>query len=256
MTRDDAPEKREGPAGAEPGGPGAPDAGAAGASAAGASAPGSGAPDPGASGPGAAGSGAPDASVAESGVPERKGERTKRRILEAARRQFARAGFERATIRAIAADAGVDKASVIQYFGTKQELFREAVRWEIPVAELTTDDPGESVENYLRAMLGAWSKDPDSPMTALLRASMTSEEAAELLRRRVTEQAVDPVAAALDDPDARLRSALVGAMMMGIATHRHLLRMPDLAEAPEDDILRLAVPLLRSLITPPQGPGA
>ncbi|MEU5400689.1 TetR family transcriptional regulator [Streptomyces sp. NPDC005963] len=180
---------------------------------------------------------------------ERKGERTRRRILEAARRQFAEVGFDRATIRAIATEAKVDKSSVIQYFGSKQELFREAVDWEIPVAALTTDDPGESVENYLRTMLGAWSKDRDS-MTALLRNSLTSEDAAELLRQRVTEQAIDPVAARLDDPDARLRAALVGAMMMGIATHRHLLRMPDLAEADQDDVLRLAVPVLRAVIDP------
>ncbi|MGW6454974.1 TetR/AcrR family transcriptional regulator [Streptomyces sp. NPDC055078] len=186
---------------------------------------------------------------------ERKGERTRRRILQTARAQFGKVGYERATIRAIAAAADVDKASVIQYFGTKQELFREAVDWEIPVAELTTDDPGESLENYLRTMLGAWSKDPDSPMTALLRTSMTSDEAAELLRTRVTAQAIDPVAARLDDPDARLRAALTGAMMMGIATHRHLLRMPDLAGADVEDILRLAVPVLRSLIEPAEPGG-
>ena len=34
--------------------------------------------------------------------------------------------------------------------------------------------------------------------------------------------------------------------------HRHLLRTPDLADAPLDDILRLAVPLIRALLaTPP-----
>ncbi|MEV3870036.1 TetR family transcriptional regulator [Streptomyces sp. NPDC049906] len=182
---------------------------------------------------------------------ETKGQRTRRRILEASRRQFAQCGYERATIRSIAADAGVDKASVIHYFGTKQELFREAVAWQIPIAEMTTDDPRESVGNYLRNMLDNWSKDPETPMTALLRASMTSEEAAELLRGRVTAQAVDPVAERLgDDPDARLKSALVGAMMMGVATHRHILRMPDLAEADLADVLRLAVPVLSELITP------
>jgi AcrR family transcriptional regulator len=45
---------------------------------------------------------------------ERKGERTRRRILEAARRVFADLGYERATIRGIAAAADVDKSSVIQ----------------------------------------------------------------------------------------------------------------------------------------------
>ncbi|GAB2980769.1 hypothetical protein GCM10023080_053460 [Streptomyces pseudoechinosporeus] len=54
-------------------------------------------------------------------------------------------------------------ASVIQYFGTKQGLFREAVHWQIPIGELTTDDPARTVENCLRAMFGAWSEDPNSP---------------------------------------------------------------------------------------------
>ncbi|MEV4341726.1 TetR family transcriptional regulator [Streptomyces sp. NPDC049590] len=195
-----------------------------------------------------------DATDAE---PERKGQRTRRRIMEAARRKFAEVGYERATIRAIAAEAGVDKASVIQYYGTKRALFREAVRWHVPIEELTTPDPARTVDNYLRAMLGSWAADPDSPMAVLLRTSMTSEEAAELLRRHVTEETVERVAAGIDAPDARLRAALSGAMMFGIATQRYLLRMPDLAEARLDDVLRLAAPLFRTLIAPePEaGPG-
>ena len=81
----------------------------------------------------------PTATAAEAGG-ERKGLRTRRRILDAARGVFAEVGYERATIRGIAAAAGVDKSSVIQYFGTKQALFREAVHWDIPIAELTSDD--------------------------------------------------------------------------------------------------------------------
>ncbi|WP_416520357.1 TetR family transcriptional regulator [Streptomyces achromogenes] len=188
--------------------------------------------------------------------PERKGERTRRRIMEAARRKFAEVGYERATIRAIAAEAHVDKASVIQYFGTKQELFREAVSWHVPIEELTTPDPARTVDNYLRAMLSSWAADPDSPMAVLLRTSMTSEEAAELLRRHVTKETVERVAANVDAPDARLRAALSGAMMFGIATQRYLLRMPDLAEADLDDVLRLAAPLFRTLIAPGSGPGS
>jgi AcrR family transcriptional regulator len=180
----------------------------------------------------------------------RKGERTRRRILEAARRKFAEVGYERATIRAIAAEADVDKSSVIQYFGSKDGLFREAVHWDIPIAELTTDDPAQTVENYVRGMLGAWAADPDSPMAVLLRASMTSEDAAELLRSHVTAQGVDPVAAMVESPDARLRAALCSAMLMGIASQRYLLRMPDMAAADTEDILRIVVPVFRGLIAP------
>lgn len=184
---------------------------------------------------------------------ERKGERTRRRILEAGRRVFGRVGYDRATIRAIAAEAQVDKSSVIQYFGTKQQLFRAAVDFGIGVDALTGGgDPAASAENYLRAMLERWAADPDSPMAVLLRTSLTSEEAAELLRRYITAEAIDPIACRLEGPDPRLRAALAGAIMFGITAHRHLLRTPDLADAPLDDILRLAVPLIRALLaTPP-----
>ncbi|MGW1028252.1 TetR/AcrR family transcriptional regulator [Streptomyces sp. NPDC002577] len=184
----------------------------------------------------------------------RKGERTRLRILEAARRKFAEVGYERATIRAIAAEADVDKSSVIQYFGSKDALFREAVHWHIPIAEFTTDDPGETVENYLRGMLDAWAADPHSPMAVLLRASMTSEDAEELLREHITAESVGPIAATVTAGDARLRAALVSAMLMGIASQRYLLRMPDLAAADVEDILRLVVPAFRTLIAPEQAP--
>ncbi len=181
---------------------------------------------------------------------ERKGQRTRRRIVEAARRVFADVGYERATVRLIAAAAGVDKSSIIKYFGTKQNLFREAVHWDIPIAELTTDDPAETVENYARSMLAAWAADPNSPMAVLLRASMTSEDAAEILRNHITSHVVDAMAATIEGPDARLRAILVGAMLVGVASQRYLLRMPDLRDADIEDVLRLVTPLLRTLIDP------
>ena len=163
---------------------------------------------------------------------------------------FAKVGYERATIRGIAAAAGVDKSSVIQYFGTKQALFREAVHWDIPIAELTSDDPADTTENLVRGMLAAWAGDPNSPMAVLLRTSMTSEDAAELLRAHITAQSVDAMAATIDAPDARLRAALAGAMLMGIVSQRHILRMPVLKDADTDDILRLITPLVRTLLHP------
>lgn len=185
-------------------------------------------------------------------VTERKGQRTARRIIEAARKVFAHVGYERATIRAIAAAAAVDKSSVIQHFETKQNLFRQAVHWDIPINELVADDVTQTANNFARGVLEAWAADPDSPMAVLLRASMTSEDAAELLRTHITTQAIDAVAALIDAPDARLRAALASAVLMGVASQRYLLRMPDLHEADTDDVLRLITPVLRELLEPPE----
>ena len=52
-------------------------------------------------------------------------------ILAAARRRFADEGYDRATVRAIAGDAGVDPSMVIRYFGSKRELFTAAAEFDL-----------------------------------------------------------------------------------------------------------------------------
>jgi AcrR family transcriptional regulator len=181
---------------------------------------------------------------------ERKGQRTRRQILETARTVFGEVGYERATIRGIARAAGVDKSSVVKYFGTKQKLFEEAVTWTIPIQDVVSEDPSQTAENLARGMLAAWAADPNSPMAVLLRASMTSEEAAQILRTHITYHAISSIATTIDRPDARLRAALIGAMLMGIASQRYLLRMPDLVDVDTERILRLITPALRAVIDP------
>ncbi|WP_308477428.1 TetR family transcriptional regulator [[Mycobacterium] kokjensenii] len=168
--------------------------------------------------------------------------------METARAVFADVGYERATIRGIATAAGVDKSSIIKYFGTKQQLFTEAVTWKIPTAEVIERDPAHLAENLARGMFDAWAADPNGPMAVLLRTSMTSEDAAEILRTRVTTEATDALSSAVDGPDARLRAALFQAMLMGVASQRYLLKMPDLADVDTDDILRILTPALETLL--------
>jgi AcrR family transcriptional regulator len=54
----------------------------------------------------------------------RTGQLSKARIIEAARDSFMRDGYDRATVRRIAADAGVDVAMVYYFFGNKEGLTR------------------------------------------------------------------------------------------------------------------------------------
>jgi AcrR family transcriptional regulator len=186
--------------------------------------------------------------------PDGKGERTRHRILLAARRVFGEYGYERATIRLIAETAGAHKSSVMQYFGTKEQLFKEAVHFEIPIDELTAPDPVSSAENYLRTMLGRWADGPDSPMAVLARTSMTSEMAAEELRRLVTDQSTEAIAQHIGLPDARVRAGLFSVIMFGIASGRCLLRIPDVSEPDLEDIVRVAAPVIRALIAGESGP--
>ncbi|HEX2677480.1 MAG TPA: TetR/AcrR family transcriptional regulator [Polyangiales bacterium] len=60
-------------------------------------------------------------------IRRRNPEESKRRILDAAERAFARRGFEGARLRDIASDAGVHHALVHHYYGDKRGLFKEVL---------------------------------------------------------------------------------------------------------------------------------
>ena len=55
-----------------------------------------------------------------------KSDRTRAAILAAAQELFAEQGYERTTVRDIAARAAIDPAMVIRYFGSKDGLFARA----------------------------------------------------------------------------------------------------------------------------------
>lgn len=72
----------------------------------------------------------PDAGAGRGGAPGRGGGRrpaTRERILDAAERLFAEHGFAGTSHRQITAAAGVNLAAVNYHFGSKEELFLEAV---------------------------------------------------------------------------------------------------------------------------------
>jgi TetR/AcrR family transcriptional regulator len=95
-------------------------------------------------------------------------QRNRERILGAANRVFARAGFNGATTAAIAEAAGLPKANVHYYFGSKQALYREVLartlhEWLVPLDDLTPDaDPRSAIDAYLRAKMAMSAAHPDA----------------------------------------------------------------------------------------------
>src|SRR6201996_1012464 len=91
---------------------------------------------------------------------------TRQAILDAARARFASDGFTATTIRRVADDAGVDASLVMQFFGSKNDLFA-AVMSISPeaLARFATafEGPDEHLgERVVRAFLAAWEGSPDS----------------------------------------------------------------------------------------------
>src|SRR5882672_5074659 len=86
----------------------------------------------------------------------RNATQTRSDILTAARLRFGSDGYERTTLRAVAADVGVDPALVIRYFGSKQELFAAAVDFEIDLPDLSDVDPAEVAGILLPRFFAVW----------------------------------------------------------------------------------------------------
>lgn len=89
-------------------------------------------------------------------------------ILGAAERVFARAGFNGATMSDIAEAAGLPKANLHYYFGSKAELYRALLantlhEWLVPLDDLVPEaDPREALERYIRAKMRMSAERPDA----------------------------------------------------------------------------------------------
>lgn len=177
-------------------------------------------------------------------------------ILRAARRAFGERGFAGATIRAIAADAGVDPALVLHYHRTKAELFAAAVRLPLSPSEsfaalepVGRDDLGEAV---LRLVLAIW-EDPDAldAWLGLIRSATTDDAAATMLRDLVTNVVVERMGdlLRLDDAAVAYRVSLVGSQIVGLGVARHVLRLEPLASASTSDLVSAVAPTLQRYLT-------
>ena len=89
------------------------------------------------------------------GTTGRNPERTRRRILSAALKEFAARGFAGARVDAIARRAAINKRMLYHYFGDKEGLFRAVLRRKISErqawAENLSGDPAESLTFWAEA---------------------------------------------------------------------------------------------------------
>jgi AcrR family transcriptional regulator len=178
----------------------------------------------------------------------RNAAQTRADILAAARRRFGAEGYDRTTLRAIAADVGVDAALVNRYFGSKQDLFAEAADFRIELPDLSGVGPDQIADILFPRFFTVWEE--DETFLALLRAAMTSQTAADTLRQVfATQVAPKLLTATKDHPQQRI--GLLGAFIIGLATTRYILANPPVANLGHDELSRWAAPIIRHLLIGP-----
>jgi AcrR family transcriptional regulator len=178
---------------------------------------------------------------------------TRQEILAAARRLFGQRGYAGTTIRAIAAEAGVNPALVHHFFRTKEQVFVAALEFPIqPAAVLAMlqDGPREEIgERTARFIVSVW-REPDSraPLLAILRSAMTRDESAVVTREFLSSVALIKVSTTLGVEPLRVIGAIGQAV--GVMVLRYVVGLEPLASASEDEVVALIAPTFQRALGP------
>lgn len=164
------------------------------------------------------------------------GSDTKAAIEASARRLFSELGYPRTTMRAIAADAGVDPKLITHFFGSKQQLFVAVV--ELPFDPETTFDTllaggGEDAGRRLAEFQLALLEDPGtrSTLTGIMRAAASEETAAAQIRELIATRLLTALARHFGAEEPELRASLVASQIVGLTFVRHIVGVPALEHA-------------------------
>jgi AcrR family transcriptional regulator len=177
--------------------------------------------------------------------------RTQARILDSATGLFLTAGYERTTIRAVAAAAGVDAGLVMHYFESKQELFRRVI--DAAPAPEVSGALEQAAEQILAGLADRLANEPVASL-ALLRSMLTNPEAASAASAGIARYEAQ-IAQAIPADDASLRAAIISAITLGITVSRHLIKTDELASADPAQVISLLRPCILALAAqPPSSP--
>ena len=177
---------------------------------------------------------------------------TREEILVAARQLFAQRGYQATTMRAIAAEAGVNAALVHHYFGSKEQLLVAAMNLPLnpadAIRELRDAGPRDQLgERLVRFFVRTW-RDPQTgqPLQALLRASASSDAGAATMREFVENVMLARLSMLLGIP--RLRLAGGFAQLVGFALAGTVIGIEPLASASEDELVALLAPSIQRYV--------
>lgn len=183
---------------------------------------------------------------------------TRERILTAARSHFGSSGFDGATIRDIAAVAGVDPALIPHYFGSKEGVFKAAVEFPVDPAEFIPrllapgiDGLGERLVLFF---LETWDSPAGASLLGLIRSVVSSELAADLMREFVTREVLGRLASAIKVDHPQLRASLVATQLVGLAMLRYVIRVQAIKNASRKELARWIGPNIQRYLTEPVTP--
>ncbi|MCR3748580.1 transcriptional regulator, TetR family [Lentzea californiensis] len=182
------------------------------------------------------------------------GEDTKAALVAAAREVFIEKGYDGATVRAIAAKAGVDAAMVNHWFGGKEGLFAQSVL-QLPfdpaeILKRVLDGPAEEAgERIVRTFVTVWDATGGGTFSALIRSVTSQPEVAGALKSFLINAIFKNVIAELGAEQHELRATLCATQMVGLGIVRYVVQFEPLASTDLETVVRTVAPNLQRYLT-------
>ncbi len=179
---------------------------------------------------------------------------TREAILDASRELFADHGYEGASLRAIAARAGVDPALIRHFFGNKRSLFARvsADRVVLPARFAAAfAGPVDSLgERVVTAYLDLWEdEDTGAVLRALLKTAVAADDSAEMLGEILGAQLRAAPGVQTFTVHQRQNVILAATHLLGVAIARYVARIPPLASMPRADLVSRVAPTIQRYLT-------
>lgn len=189
------------------------------------------------------------------GRPAKGTSRARGDILDAATHLFLANGYERTTLRMIAAEAECDVALISYHFGPKRALFAQVMALALsPAHVLEAALPGDPLrlpERLVAHILEAWEHPDGGPRIAQVVQMATAQpEVFRLFREYVQQEVAGRLVEYFGGPGATERAAATLTVVIGIIFSRYIMAIEPAANLPTAAYSRAVVPLMAAAIQP------
>jgi len=168
---------------------------------------------------------------------------TRGQIITAARQAFATKGFAGASMRGIAAEAGVDAALIHHYFENKEQLFLATVELPLEMPQKLEEVAAGGLdgigERLVRTVLGVWDSDLQPSLIAGIRTTLTDPALTRSVGEFLALEIIGRVLRRDDLPaeEANRRAGLAASQVLGLVIGRYVLQLPLLVSRRSEDLV-------------------
>jgi AcrR family transcriptional regulator len=167
-------------------------------------------------------------------------------------------GYQAVTLRAVAAEAGVDVALINYFFGPKRGLFAAVMALTTNPADVLRQslrgDPVTLPQRVLTNALAIWEDEKaGSGLRLLMRGAISDPTMTPLVREMLEVEMLGVVAETIGGRDARKRAAAFTSVMAGILITRYVVEVDPVKSMTPDELIRTYSPVLAAALRTPSG---